>query len=212
MPCWTPMFLTIFPQEVITTLLWNITIHLGIKNTPWWRNSSVKNCSDKKSGISWNCPHQIVSQLESVWNYVNLTSTLTSLPNSLVTSNRGSSLVSAGPQHISQVVKSHPGFETKYNTNNHTGAMYDIYSVIPEEKRSLVNSPILQMKAIKNEVVALTIWMFLFSFFMTLFYHRWGWMVWWRQWWNDGTIWKFLYKKRYSTGGGEWDDGGPRKG
>ena len=42
--------------------------------------------------------------------------------------------------------------------------MYDIYSVIPEEKRLLVNSPILQMKAIKNEVVALTIWMFL-SFF-----------------------------------------------
>ena len=35
--------------------------------------------------------------------------------------------------------------------------MYDIYSVIPEEKRLLINSPILQMKAIKNEVVALTI-------------------------------------------------------
>ena len=115
MPCWTPMFLTIFPQEVITTLLQNSTIHLRIKNTPWWRNSSVKNCSDKKSGISWNCPHQIVSQLESVWNYVNLTSTLTSLANSLVTSTRGSSLVSAGPQHISQVVKSHPGCKTKYH-------------------------------------------------------------------------------------------------
>ena len=43
------------------------------------------------------------------------------------------------------------------NTTNHTGAMYDIYSVIPEEKRSLVNSPILQMKAIKNEVLASTI-------------------------------------------------------
>jgi len=33
-----------------------------------------------------------------------------------------------------------------------SGAMYDIYSVIPEEKRLLINSPILQMKAIKNEV------------------------------------------------------------
>ena len=67
------------------------------------------------------------------------------------------------------------------NTENHTGAMYDIYSVIPEEKRLLVNSPILQMKAIKNEVVALTIWMFLsFFFFMTIFYHRWRWMGWWR--------------------------------
>ena len=67
------------------------------------------------------------------------------------------------------------------NTENHTGAMYDIYSVIPEEKRLLINSPILQMKAIKNEVVALTIWVFLsFFFFMTIFYHRWRWMGWWR--------------------------------
>ena len=40
--------------------------------------------------------------------------------------------------------------------------MYDIYSVIPEEKRLLINSPILQMKAIKNEVLSLTIWIFLF--------------------------------------------------
>ena len=30
--------------------------------------------------------------------------------------------------------------------------MYDIYSVVPEEKRILINSPILLRKAIKNEV------------------------------------------------------------
>jgi len=33
-----------------------------------------------------------------------------------------------------------------------SGAMYDIYSAVPEEKRKLINSPVLLMKAIKNEV------------------------------------------------------------
>jgi len=33
-----------------------------------------------------------------------------------------------------------------------SGAMYDIYSAVPEEKRTLINSPVLLMKAIKNEV------------------------------------------------------------
>ena len=33
--------------------------------------------------------------------------------------------------------------------------MYDIYSAVPEEKRTLINSPVLNMKAIKNEVTGM---------------------------------------------------------
>ena len=211
MPCWSLMFLTIFHQVVITTLLWNSTIHLGIKNTLWWRNYSVKKCFWIKK---WNFI-SVPTRLWVNWNLCGITSTWRARWRAWPTRwwpRPGAQAWSQQALNISlRLWRATQDLKPSIR-DNHTGAMYDIYSVIPEEKRSLVNSPILQMKAIKNEVVALTIWMFLFSFFMTLFYHRWRWMVWWRQWWNDGTIWKFLYKKRYSTGGGEWDDGGPRKG
>ena len=158
------MFLTIFHQVVITTLLQNSTIHLCIKNTPWWRNPSVKNCSDKKVEFHETVP----TRLWVNWNLCGITSTWRARWRAWPTRwwpRPGAQAWSQQALNISLRLWKVTQDLKPSITNKNTGAMYDIYSVIPEEKRSLVNSPILQMKAIKNEVVALTIWMFLSFFF-----------------------------------------------
>ena len=161
------MFLTIFHQVVITTSIQNSTIHLCIKSTLWWGNPSL-NFSEKNALIKKVEFHEAVpTRLWVNWTLCGITSTWRERWRTCSTSwwpRPGAQAWSQQALNISlRLWKATQDLKSS-NTENHTGAMYDIYSVIPEEKRLLVNSPILQMKAIKNEVVALTIWMFL-SFF-----------------------------------------------
>ena len=81
-----------------------------------------------------------------------------------------------------------------------TGAMYDIYSVIPEEKRTLINSPVLLMKAIKNEVTQQMI------IFKIQIQKQIQMQI------QIQTKIQMQIQIKSKTGGGEWNDGSSRKG